>query len=197
MRNHLLLATTNPNKIREIKAILEALELEILSPVDLGISLPVVEDGASYSENARLKALAYQATTGQIVLADDSGLEVVALDGAPGIFSARYSNKPDASDADRRAYLLSRLVNTPKPWVAHFHCTAVLAMPDGEVFETDGQCDGEIISEERGSGGFGYDPIFYIPEQQATMAEIPADIKNKISHRAKALLSLFPKLKSL
>lgn len=191
----LIIASGNPGKIQEIRAILEGLDLEILSTSDLGFQLDVEENGTTYSENARLKAQAYHAATGGMVLADDSGLEVNVLNGAPGIYSARYSTKVNASDADRRAYLLAQLEGKPRPWTAHFHCTAVLIKPDGGCVETIGICNGEIIPEERGSGGFGYDPIFYLPEHQATMAEIPASLKNRISHRAKALLAMSPTLK--
>ena len=197
MLNALLIASGNPGKILEIKAILEECGLNIQSAADLGLSLNVKETGSSYIENARLKAVAYQAATGMAVLADDSGLEVDALNGAPGIFSARYSPKANATDADRRKYLLKQLQDKPRPWTAHFHCSAVLITPEGGLIETSGQCNGEIIPEERGTGGFGYDPIFFIPEENATMAEIPASLKNRISHRAKALLAMLPELKTL
>ena len=197
MVQQLVIASGNPGKILEIKAILQGLDIKIISAVELGINLEVKETGATYSENARLKAIAYQSATEQMVLADDSGLEVDVLNGAPGIYSARYSPKPHASDADRRTYLLEQLGNKPHPWTAHFHCTAVLAKPDGELIETVGQCDGEIITEKRGNGGFGYDPIFYLPEQCATMAEIPESLKNRISHRALALLAMLPILNQL
>ena len=194
MQNALLIASGNPGKILEIKAILEECDLNIQSAADLVLSLSVNETGSSYIENARLKAVAYQAATGMAVLADDSGLEVDALNGAPGIYSARYSPKANATDADRRKYLLKQLQDKPRPWTAHFHCSAVLIKPEGGLIETSGQCNGEIIPEERGTGGFGYDPIFFIPEEHATMAEIPASLKNRISHRAKALLAMLPEL---
>ncbi len=197
MLQSLVIASGNQGKIREIKAILQGVEFKIVSGAELGVFVDVKETGATYAENARLKAVAYQAATGQAVLADDSGLEVDALEGAPGVYSARYSPKPDATDADRRAYLLEQLRTFPLPLKAHFHCTAILAIPDGRFIETVGRCDGEIIFDERGSGGFGYDPIFYLPEHQATMSEIPASLKNQISHRAKALLALLPVLESL
>jgi len=125
-------------------------------------------------------------------LADDSGLEVDALDGAPGIYSARFSNKKNASDADRCLFLLEQLKEKPQPWTARFTCTAVLALSPEEIYTTTGVCEGVIISEKRGSGGFGYDPIFYLPEYQATMAELPESLKNKVSHRAKALAAMIP-----
>jgi len=126
------------------------------------------------------------------VLADDSGLEVDLLQGAPGIYSARFSPRANATDADRRAYLLSQLTNQPQPWKAHFQCAAILTLPGDVCIETTGSCDGFIIPEECGTGGFGYDPIFFIREYQATMAEIAPELKNKISHRAKAITALLP-----
>jgi XTP/dITP diphosphohydrolase len=193
----IVIASGNPGKIREIKAILAGQHLEILSAAEFGFTLDVDETGTTYAENARLKAVAYQTAISRAVIADDSGLEVDALGGAPGIHSARYSPKPNASDADRRVYLLEQLRDKPLPLTAHFHCTAVLALPDGRIFETVGRCEGEIIFEERGTGGFGYDPIFYMPDQQATMSEIPETLKNQVSHRAKALLAMMPILESL
>jgi XTP/dITP diphosphohydrolase len=124
-------------------------------------------------------------------------LEVDALDGAPGIYSARYAAIPNATDADRRHHLLEQLKGKPQPWPAHFHCTAILAGPSGKLAETEGRCDGNIIPEERGEGGFGYDPIFYIPEEKGTMAELPEERKNQISHRARALQGLIPALNTL
>lgn len=192
MKPTLLIATSNPGKQREILAILSSLEVELISIKDIKAERHVPETGTSYGENARLKALAYLNTTGLPVLADDSGLEVAVLAGAPGIYSARYSPKENATDADRRAHLLAQLSGKPQPWKAYFHCTAILALPGGEWFETAGQCDGIICAEERGSGGFGYDPVFFLPEYQATMAELPPQVKNKISHRARALLAMQP-----
>ncbi|MFU8827782.1 MAG: non-canonical purine NTP pyrophosphatase, partial [Brevefilum sp.] len=136
MKPKLLIASGNPGKLREIQALLFHLKLEILSTRDLNCDLEVKETGATYSENARLKALAYHAATGLPVLADDSGLEVDALDGAPGVYSARFSPAKNATDADRRAYLLQKLTAKPQPWTAHFHCTAILALPGGQCIET-------------------------------------------------------------
>jgi XTP/dITP diphosphohydrolase len=156
--------------------------------------LQVAETGKTYAQNARIKAEAYLKATGIPSLADDSGLEVDALDGAPGIYSARFSPLKDATDADRRAYLRDQLQNIPQPWTARFHCAAILALPNGEIIETAGQCEGVIIAEERGLGGFGYDRMFLLPEYGSTMAELPEDVKNRISHRAKALLAMMPYL---
>ena len=191
MKTQLLIASGNPGKIREIKALLSHLEITILSTLNVEKN-QVEETGATYRENAQIKALAYLAQTGMPVLADDSGLEVDVLQGAPGIFSARFSPLENATDGDRRRHLLTQLEGQPQPWKAHFHCTAVLALPGGEIFETTGCCEGTIIPEERGSGGFGYDPVFFLPEYQATMAELPAGIKNLISHRAKAMTAMLP-----
>lgn len=197
MKPKLLAATGNPGKIKEIKDILRILEIDIVSPQDISLQINVAETGTSYSENARIKAEAYHRATGLPVLADDSGLEVEALEGAPGIHSARFSPKNDASDADRRVFLLKQLQGKPRPWRAHFHCTAVLLLSNSLELEKIGQCNGIIIQEERGEFGFGYDPIFYIPEFAATMAELAPRIKNRISHRGNALRALMPDIISL
>ena len=192
MQKILLIASGNPGKQREIKAILAPLKIQILSTSDIDLAILVQETGATYGENARLKAQAYHNATGLPVIADDSGLEVDALGGAPGIYSARFSPIEDASDSDRRAHLLMQLQGKPHPWHAHFHCSAVLAIPGCETIERVGRCEGLIIPEERGSGGFGYDPVFYLPEYSATMAELPTEVKNRISHRARAISALLP-----
>ncbi len=192
MKNTILVASGNPGKVREIKAILNAPDLIILSARDAGIDIKVAETGLTYSDNAWLKAEAYQRASGMIVLADDSGLEVDSLNGEPGIYSARYAAIPNASDADRRRYLIEKLKGINQPWPANFHCTAVLAGPRGHIAEAEGRCDGIIIPDERGTGGFGYDPIFFIPEEDYTMAELTEDRKNQISHRARALQALLP-----
>jgi len=196
MKPSILIASSNPGKLREIIALLSPLEIEPLSPRDIGLVIDVQETGTTYAENARLKALAYQCASGLPVLADDSGLEVDVLDGAPGVYSARLSPKENANDADRRAHLLVQLQGKLQPWKAHFHCTAILALPGGDCIETTGRCDGVIIPEERGYNGFGYDPVFYLPEYEATMAELPASVKNHISHRAKAIAAMLPLIKA-
>lgn len=190
----LLLGTQNLGKIEELKDLLVGVGFEIGTPGDLELSLQVEEIGMTYLENATRKAAAYAASSGLPSLADDSGLEVQALDGAPGIFSARYSPKPGANDKDRRDYLLEQLRGSPKPWLARFHCTVVLASPEGELHFAEGDCEGQIIPVERGSGGFGYDPIFLIPELDKTMAELNMAEKNQISHRARAINAILPKL---
>lgn len=207
MKPTLLLATNNKGKLREIRAILADLPVDLVLPAQLGITLDPAETGSTYAENAAIKALAFQQASGLLTLADDSGLEVDALGGEPGVFSARYAparpgstEKP--SDADRRAYLIDRLSAFPAPrteggWPAHFHCTIALAVPNSGLLYADGNCYGEIIRTERGFNGFGYDPIFYIPEMGCTMAELPEDTKNQISHRARALQAALPLLTRL
>ena len=192
----LLLATGNQGKIEELRALLESLKTEIIIPKDIGLMQQVDETGKTYAENAAKKALAYAKASGYLTLADDSGLEVEALAGAPGLYSARYAPKPGAADADRRAYLLQQLIPLPEPWPARFTCTAALALPNGELHFTNGVCSGTIIEQERGEHGFGYDPIFLIPSLGKTMAELDMDEKNAISHRAQAVKSMIPILLS-
>jgi XTP/dITP diphosphohydrolase len=190
----LLLATNNPGKLREMLALLKDLPVELLTPQQVGLQLKVSEDGITYEENAGRKGLAFAQASGLLTLADDSGLEVDALHGEPGVYSARYLPLPRASDADRRAYLLQKLKGLPRPWRASFHCTVALANPDGDVQFAEGACPGEIIPEERGSDGFGYDPIFLLAESGRTMAELTIEEKNRLSHRARAILAARPLL---
>lgn len=192
----LLLATNNKGKIEELQDLLKGTGIELVTPSQIRLALEVREDGATYAENAAKKALAFARASGLISLADDSGLEVDALDGAPGLYSARYSPHPGASDRDRRALLLQNLRDKPRPWTAHFHATIAIARPSGEVEFAEGDCFGEIIPEERGEGGFGYDPIFFIPELGKTMAELEMDEKNRLSHRARAVMNALPLLKT-
>lgn len=190
----ILIATNNPGKLREIEALLDDPDLVLLTPARLGIELTVEEDGQTYTENAERKALAFSRLSGMVALADDSGLEVDALGGEPGIFSARYSKKPGASDADRRAYLLERLKPFPQPWLARFRCVIAVASPSGVISFAEGICPGEIIPQERGQAGFGYDPIFYLPKMGRTMAELSLTEKNRLSHRARAVMAAKPLL---
>ena len=193
----LLIASSNPGKLREFQTILQDLGVRLVLPADIGVDIQVEEDGTTYYENALKKASAYCAASGLITIADDSGLEVDALEGAPGLHSARYSPKPGATDADRRQYLLQQLVNHPKPWSAHFHCTLIIALPDSAHHTFEGNCYGEIIAQERGEHGFGYDPIFLLPDRNLTMAELPEEEKNRISHRGRATLIALPTLKKI
>lgn len=192
----LLLATLNSGKILELRALLEEIDADLLTPQDIGLEIQVEEKGKTYAENAASKAKAFAKESGLLSLADDSGLEVHALAGAPGLFSARYAPKPRATDADRRAYLLEQLEPLPKPWLARFTCTAALVSPESEIQFTIGICKGMIIPQERGEHGFGYDPIFLIPTLDRTMAELELDEKNQISHRAQAIKSMIPILLS-
>jgi len=192
----ILIATTNKGKQAEIFALLENKICLLRAPQDLSISLKVNEIGSTYAENARLKATAYCKASGLPALADDTGLEVDALDRAPGVFSARFSPNPNASDADRRALLISKLKSISGPWTARFVCTMALALPNGNIYYSHGICRGEIISEERGNGGFGYDPVFLCEGTNLTMAELGMAEKNIISHRAKAAMGILPYIRS-
>lgn len=183
----LLVATHNAGKLEEIKALLSGLSVELVMPAQLNLDLDVEETGGTYAENATLKASAYARASGLISLADDSGLEVDALDGQPGIHSARFAPWPGASDADRRKLLLAKLQAMPRPWTARFRCVVAIASPSGQVRFAEGVCQGEIIPEERGVNGFGYDPIFFIPELGKTMAELDMQEKNALSHRGRAV----------
>ena len=196
-KNRLLIATNNQGKVDELRALLKSLPIQLVTPAELNLNLEVPEDGKSYAENAGKKAAAFAQVSGLVSLADDSGLEVEALGGAPGLYSARYLSKPGATDGDRRAYLLKNLDKKPRPWRACFRATIAIAVPDQRVQMTEGECQGEIIPEERGTGGFGYDPIFFIPALGRTMAELDMDEKNLVSHRARAVMNARPFLEKL
>ena len=187
----LLIATNNKGKIKELQDLLRDTGIQPVTPAQIGIDLDVVEDGSTYAENATKKAIAFAQRSGLISLADDSGLEVDALHGAPGLYSARYgsSNGGKLSDAERRAFLIQNLQDKPRPWRARFHATIAVAVPKGETLLAEGFCEGEIIPEERGSGGFGYDPIFLLSELGRTMAELSMEEKNRLSHRARAVMN--------
>ncbi|MCX6035453.1 MAG: RdgB/HAM1 family non-canonical purine NTP pyrophosphatase [Chloroflexi bacterium] len=195
--HNVLIATNNKGKVDEIKALLDGLGLAILTPAELGMALEVAEDGQTYAENAAKKASAFAKTSGMIALGDDSGLEVDALGGQPGLHSHRFCPIPNATDADRRKYLLERLGDKPRPWTARFRATVAIALPSGEVKLSTGQCEGEIVPDERGTSGFGYDPIFFIPELGHTMAELEMNEKNRLSHRARAFQNAIPILKEV
>ena len=191
----LLVATQNPGKVREFRLLLAPLEATICFPSDLGLSIDVPEDGDTYADNAGQKALAYAQASGLLTLADDSGLEVDALDGAPGIHSARYTL---GHDADRVAALLAHLRDVPPDQrTARFRCVVVIAPPDGKTHTAEGVCEGRIASEPAGRGGFGYDPVFFLPDYNCTMAQLAQEEKNRISHRARAAEAALPKLRAL
>jgi XTP/dITP diphosphohydrolase len=187
----LLIATNNKGKIKELQGLLKDTGIELVTPAQINIDIDVLEDGSTYAENASKKAVAFAQSSGLISLADDSGLEVDALGGAPGLYSARYGS-PDGqklSDAERRAFLIKNLADKPRPWTARFHATIAVAVPDGDVHLSEGFCEGEIIPEERGTSGFGYDPIFLLSELGKTMAELSMEEKNRLSHRARAVMN--------
>lgn len=188
----LLIATTNLGKIKEIKSILSNIPAHLVTPAEIGLNLDVDETGSSYRENAEIKALAFSRASQLPVLSDDTGLEVAALKGLPGIHSARFVNSPLASDGDRRKLLLEKLSAYPRPWKARFICVATLVIPGGSPISMEGECVGEIIPEERGEYGFGYDPLFLVQGTRKTMAELTLSEKNSISHRAKAVQALIP-----
>ena len=195
----LMLATTNSGKVAEFRFLLEQSEwaqgLELLTPADWPEPLPGVDEtGTTFAENARLKAVALAQATGMPALADDSGLCVDALNGEPGLHSARWAGE-NATDADRNERLLARLsgVSTKKR-TAHYVCVVSLAWPDGRSVEAEGTCQGWIGSEPRGNNGFGYDPLFCVPSYKRTVAELTAGEKGKISHRAAALAALEERL---
>jgi XTP/dITP diphosphohydrolase len=209
--NKLLIATNNQGKVAEFRELLKELPVQLVTPAEINLELDVDEDGKTYAENAEKKALAFAQASGMVSLADDSGLEVDALDGAPGLYSARYGPALSSlrnseqmkgsggrrTDADRRAYLLENLNARPRPWKARFRATIAVAVPDQKVQLAEGECWGEIIPEERGEGGFGYDPIFFLPELNCTLAELGMEEKNRVSHRARAVMSARPILETI
>ncbi|GJQ35462.1 MAG: non-canonical purine NTP pyrophosphatase [Anaerolineaceae bacterium] len=193
----LLIATNNQGKIAEFQELLTGSGIDFVTPAQINLELEVDEDGSTYRENAAKKAIAFAQASGLISLADDSGLEADALAGAPGLYSARYSPKPGANDRDRRNFLLKNLRDKPRPWKAHFHATIAVAKLNGEVEFAEGDCYGEIIPEERGMGGFGYDPIFLLTGLGKTMAELDTAEKNRLSHRARAVMAAMPLLNKI
>jgi len=193
---HILIATANRGKLREIQAIFADFPAQWVTLADLPSLPECVEDGATFAANARKKALHYAAASGLWTLADDSGLVVDALDGAPGVRSARYS--PSGRDADNNARLIAELAGVPEARrSARFVCCVALAAPGGVLATARGTIAGRIIDKPRGTNGFGYDPHFWVPELGATTAELPPEHKNRISHRGNALRALLPKLRAL
>jgi XTP/dITP diphosphohydrolase len=196
------MATRNPGKIRELQAILRDTGVALLSLADFPHLPDIPEEGATFAENAAVKARAVARLTGHAALADDSGLMVDALKGAPGVFSARYAQDRTApappTDADNWRKLLEAMQGVP--WVergARFVCELALATPDGRLLTARGECKGVIALEPQGETGFGYDPVFWVPEYGATMAQLGPEIKNRISHRAKALAAFKELLSTL
>jgi XTP/dITP diphosphohydrolase len=193
----LILATFNQGKRREYRHLLSSLPVQLMTLAEAGVTAEVPEDGATFQENALLKGRGYAAAAGCWTLADDSGLEVDALGGAPGVHSSRYAGL-DATDADNVRLLLKNMEHIPiEKRQARFRCVIALAAPDGRSWTCNGVCEGEIAMEPRGEHGFGYDPVFWLPDMGKTMAELPPELKDQISHRAAAarsLLQLWPSI---
>ena len=187
MKRKIIFATSNAGKMVEVRSILEDLGMEVLSMKEAGIRADVVEDGTTFEENAVIKAIAIQKICGEIVLADDSGLEVDYLNKEPGIYSARYMGE-DTSYRIKNQSLIDRLEGVEdEKRTARFVCAIAAAFPDGTTEVTRGTIEGRIGNEEKGENGFGYDPIFYVPEYGCTTAELTLEQKNEVSHRGKAL----------
>ena len=190
----LIAATRNKGKLREIKQLLAQLPVEIVSMDEAGITVDIEESGSTFEENAAIKAESIWKLAGEAVLADDSGLEVDFLDGAPGIYSARYAGE-GATDADRNRKLLDAMKEAPaEKRTARFVCAAVVIFGDGSRITAKGTCEGYIALEPAGGNGFGYDPLFYVPEYGKTVAQMNENLKNSISHRGKAFRKLAGKL---
>lgn len=191
----IVFATGNAGKIREVSAIMADTGMEVISMKDAGIQIDIEENGSTYEENALIKARAVAALTGDIVMADDSGLEIDYLNKEPGVYSARYLGE-DTPYSVKNANLISRLEGVPEARrTARFVCAIAAVLPDGRELTVRASIEGIIGYEERGTGGFGYDPIFYVPEFQKTTAELTAAEKNKVSHRGKALNLMKEELK--
>lgn len=183
----IVLASRNANKVREVAQFLAPHDIEVISLNEFPGLPEIVEDGETFKDNAVIKATQACLFTGQTVLADDSGLEVDCLDGLPGIHSARFAGEEKNDGANNKKLLEMMAVVLPEQRTARFKCAMAVATTDGLVHSTEGVCPGIILTEPRGKGGFGYDPLFYLPEYGQTFAELGLETKNKISHRARAL----------
>lgn len=191
----IIFATGNEGKMKEVREILKDLDVEVLSMKEAGLDLNIVEDGKTFEENAVIKAKAVCEASGEIALADDSGLVIDYLGGEPGVYSARYMGE-DTSYRIKNASLIERLSGVPdEKRTARFACSIAAAFPDGTIKTTCGTMEGIIGYEEAGENGFGYDPIFYLPEYGCTSAELSMEEKNKISHRGKALRAMKEELR--
>ena len=197
MPRTLVIATRNPRKLEEIAAILGPLGVRTMA-LDTFADVPAVpETGETFEDNARTKALAYARATGEWTLADDSGLEVDALDGRPGVRSSRWGGQ-DGNDRLKNETLMQALAAHPRQaWTARFRCVMALATPDRVLAVTEGACEGRITDRPAGSNGFGYDPHFYLPDLGRTMAQIPPELKNRLSHRAQAISAMKQRLTQL
>jgi XTP/dITP diphosphohydrolase len=196
-RRRVLIATRNPGKLREYEELLAGLPIELTYLEEEGITEDVEEKGSSFAENAVQKARRYAFVSGLTALADDSGLEVDALGGEPGVHSARYAG-PGATDEDRYRLLLAKMMDVPREERgARFRCVIALAEPEGRTFTAEGTCEGSITFRPQGDLGFGYDPVFFLPEYDSTMGQLPPEEKNRISHRARAAQGIRPILEAL
>ena len=189
-----VLASHNPGKIREMSAILSQYGVEVVSPRELGITVDVEETGTTFAENAMLKAKAICAAAGLPAIADDSGLCVDALNGGPGVYSARYGG--EGLDDKGRYTLLLNSLRGQTTRAAHFACAIACAFPNGDTLTAEGRCDGTIAFAPMGEGGFGYDPVFFVPEKAKTFGQLTAEEKSAISHRGRALESFVGKLET-
>lgn len=197
MTERIIFATKNEDKLREIRMILSDLGVPLVSMKEAGVSAEIEENGKSFEENAVIKAKAVMELTGETVMADDSGLQIDYLDGAPGIYSARFMGEGTSYDVKNTA-LLEKLEGVPdEKRTARFVCAIACALPDGRVLTCRETMEGRIGYEIKGENGFGYDPIFFLPEYGCTSAEIPPEKKNELSHRGKALRSMREKLKEV
>ena len=192
----LILASNNANKLREFRELVKGLDIEILSQREAGCDFEVEETGTTFEENAYLKAYAVTEATHCAAVADDSGLCVDALNGEPGVYSARYGLGHAASDRERYEYLLKKLEGVENR-TARFVCCICCTLPDGHVIRSRGECEGEIMQDAKGSNGFGYDPVFHPLCTEKRMAELTPEEKNAISHRGKALRAFIEQLRSL
>ncbi|MBN1220377.1 MAG: RdgB/HAM1 family non-canonical purine NTP pyrophosphatase [Anaerolineae bacterium] len=191
----LLIATNNPGKLQEYREILASLPMTLTSPADEGLTLDPAESGNTFEENAIIKAQAFARASGLLTLADDSGLEIDALDGEPGVYSARYGNTAKHDHMGRYQLVLKKLAAKNIPWAkrtARFRCVVALATREGLIGTAQGSVAGLITFEPQGNGGFGYDPIFFVPEFNHTLAEVSSEQKNSISHRARAVRAAVP-----
>ena len=191
-----ILASNNENKLREMQQILSPLGWEILRQKDVGLHLDPDENGETFEDNSRIKAEAVMQASGLPAIADDSGVSVDALNGAPGVHSARYGGAACKTDEDRNQFLLKNMEQVPDgSRGAKFVSVITMAYPDGKIVSARGELPGEILRQEQGNGGFGYDPLFYIPAEGCTMAELTPERKNEISHRAVALQNFVNQLR--
>lgn len=183
----IIFATTNKNKVKEVNMMMEDFDVELVTMKEVGIDVDIVENGTTFEENAIIKARTIMEMTDEIAIADDSGLEVDYLDGAPGIYSARFLGEDTSYDI-KNNYIIDKLKNVKgKERSARFVCAMAAAFPNGDVLTCKGTIEGVIALEQRGTNGFGYDPIVYVPEYEMTTGEMAPELKNSISHRGKAL----------